>query len=69
MTMQTKGHDMSSAISIRLPEALAKELDQIAEETERDHYMSAEEAKQYGLIDEVLHEEEKKPSEEKKENK
>ena len=44
-------------------------IEKIAEETERDHYMSAEEAKQYGLIDEVLHEEEKKPEEDKKENK
>jgi len=44
-------------------------LEKISEETERDRYMSAEEAKQYGLIDEVLHEEEKKPEEDKKENK
>jgi len=44
-------------------------IEKIAEETERDHYMSAEEAKQYGLIDEVLHEEEKKSEDEKKENK
>jgi len=36
-------------------------IEKIAEETERDRYMGAEEAKQYGLIDEVLHEEEKKP--------
>ncbi|OHB68655.1 MAG: ATP-dependent Clp protease proteolytic subunit [Planctomycetes bacterium RBG_13_62_9] len=43
-------------------------IERITEETERDRYMGAEEAKQYGLIDEVLHEEEKKP-EEKKENK
>jgi ATP-dependent Clp protease protease subunit len=43
-------------------------IDKIREETERDHYMSAEEARQYGLIDEVLHEEEKKPDD-KKENK
>jgi ATP-dependent Clp protease protease subunit len=43
-------------------------IEKIAEETERDRYMSAEEAKQYGLIDEVLHEEGKK-DEEKKENK
>jgi len=43
-------------------------LERITEETERDRYMSAEEAKQYGLIDEVLQEEEKK-SEENKENK
>ncbi len=35
-------------------------IDKIAAETERDRYMTAEEAKQYGLIDEVLREEEKK---------
>ena len=35
-------------------------IDKIAAETERDRYMTAEEAKQYGLIDEVLHEEEEK---------
>lgn len=44
-------------------------IERIAEETERDHYMSADEAKQYGLIDEVLHEEDKVPEGEKKENK
>ena len=44
-------------------------IERISEETERDRYMSAEEAKQYGLIDEVLHEEEKKPEDENKENK
>ena len=44
-------------------------LDKIAEETERDRYMSAEEAKAYGLIDDVLHEEEKKPDEKKDEDK
>jgi ATP-dependent Clp protease protease subunit len=32
-------------------------IDRIAAETERDRYMTAEEAKEYGLIDEVLHEE------------
>ena len=31
--------------------------DKIAAETERDRYMTADEAKAYGLIDEVLHEE------------
>jgi ATP-dependent Clp protease protease subunit len=41
-------------------------IERITEETERDRYMSAEEAKQYGLIDEVLHEEAKKPGEAKK---
>ncbi len=35
-------------------------VDKIAAETERDRYMTAEEAKEYGLIDEVLHKEEKK---------
>ena len=34
-------------------------VEKIAAETERDRYMTAEEACQYGLIDEVLHEEEK----------
>jgi len=34
-------------------------VEKIAAETERDRYMTAEEAQQYGLIDEVLHEEEK----------
>ncbi len=33
-------------------------VEKIAEETERDRYMTAEQAHQYGLIDEVLHEEE-----------
>ena len=32
-------------------------VEKIAAETERDRYMTAEEAHQYGLIDEVLHEE------------
>ena len=41
--------------------------EKIAEETERDHYMSADEALKYGLIDEVLHEpEEKEKQDEKK---
>ncbi len=57
-------------------EILAKHTGQSAEkiaaETERDRYMTADEAKEYGLIDEVLHEEEnkeKKDKEKKKENK
>jgi ATP-dependent Clp protease protease subunit len=47
-------------------------VEKIAAETERDRYMTAEEAHQYGLIDEVLQEEdeeEKKPKKEKKNNK
>ncbi len=35
-------------------------VEKIAAETERDRYMTADEARQYGLIDEVLHEEEGK---------
>jgi ATP-dependent Clp protease protease subunit len=34
-------------------------IEKIQAEIERDRYMTAEEARQYGLIDEVLHEEEK----------
>jgi len=42
-------------------------VEKIAEETERDRYMTADEAYRYGLIDEVLHEEDEK--EEKKQKK
>jgi len=38
-------------------------MEKIQAETERDRYMSADEAKEYGLIDEVLHEPEKKGKE------
>ena len=42
----------------RLNEILAKHsgqaLDKIAQDTERDYFMSGEEAKEYGLIDEVI---------------
>ena len=42
----------------RLEEILAKHtkqpLDKIKKDTERDHFMSAEEAKTYGLVDEVI---------------
>ncbi|MHC4386917.1 MAG: ClpP family protease [Planctomycetota bacterium] len=41
--------------------------EKIAEETERDKYMTAEEAKEYGLIDDVLKEDEKKEKEKEKE--
>ena len=42
-------------------------VEKIAEETERDKYMSAADAKEYGLIDEVLHEPE--PKDDKKKDK
>jgi len=41
-------------------------VEKIAAETERDRYMTADEAKEYGLIDEVLHEEDKKENTEEK---
>ena len=48
----------------RLNEILAantgKPYEQVAEDTERDNYMSAEEAKEYGIIDEVITYKEKK---------
>jgi ATP-dependent Clp protease protease subunit len=40
-------------------------VEKIQAETERDRYMTADEAKEYGLIDEVLHEEEEKDEKEK----
>ncbi len=44
-------------------------VEKIATETERDRYMTAEEAQQYGLIDEVLREEEKEKEKAKKDSK
>ena len=44
-------------------------VEKIAAETERDRYMTAEEAHEYGLIDEVLKEEEKKESKDEKDSK
>lgn len=38
-------------------------VEKIAAETERDRFMTAQEAKDYGLIDDVLHEEDETPSE------
>jgi ATP-dependent Clp protease protease subunit len=43
-------------------------VEKIAAETERNRYMTADEAKEYGLIDEVLHEEDKAKKEKKKTN-
>jgi ATP-dependent Clp protease protease subunit len=43
-------------------------VEKIAAETERDRYMTAEEACRYGLIDEVLKEEEKKEKKDDKES-
>jgi ATP-dependent Clp protease protease subunit len=43
-------------------------IEKIAAETERNRYMTADEAKKYGLIDEVLHEEDKTKKDKKKTN-
>ena len=55
---------------IMINEILAKHtgqpIEKIAAETERDRYMTVEEAQQYGLIDEVLHAEEQKKKGDKK---
>ena len=44
-------------LRLRMNEILAshsgRDLDQIAEDTERDYYMSAEEAVEYGIVDAV----------------
>ena len=58
-----------SMINGILAEHTGQPVEKIQAETERDRYMSADEALKYGLIDEVLHEEEAKQDnkEEKKE--
>jgi len=43
-----------------LAEHTGQPIEKIAAETERDRYMTADEAHKYGLIDEVLHEEDNK---------
>jgi ATP-dependent Clp protease protease subunit len=37
-----------------LADNTGKPLEQVAQDTERDYYMSAEEAKEYGLIDGII---------------
>jgi ATP-dependent Clp protease protease subunit len=49
-----------------LAQLTGQPVEKIIAETERDRYMTAEEALQYGLIDEVLKEEEKKDKEKEK---
>jgi ATP-dependent Clp protease protease subunit len=57
-----------SLINEILARHTGQSVEKIAEETERDRYMTAPEAKEYGLIDEVL-EEEPEQSEQAEENK
>jgi len=58
-----KAKDMINNI---LAERTGQPIDKIAAETERDRYMTAEEACKYGLIDEVLRDEEKESKKGKK---
>ena len=58
-----KAKDMINGI---LSKHTGQPIDKIKAETERDRYMSADEAQQYGLIDEVLHEETEGKKDEKK---
>ena len=43
-----------SKLNTILAQNTGKDLEQIARDTERDNFMSAEEAKEYGLVDEVI---------------
>lgn len=52
-----------SMINELLAKLTGQPVEKIAAETERDRYMTAEEAHEYGLIDEVLKEEDKKKEE------
>ncbi len=61
-----KAKDMINQI---LAKHTGQSIEKITEETERDRYMTAEEAKEYGLIDEVLHEEDKEKKDKKESNK
>ncbi|MGK7944601.1 MAG: ATP-dependent Clp endopeptidase proteolytic subunit ClpP [Microcystaceae cyanobacterium] len=45
---------LKGLLNHHLADRTGKPLDQIAEDTERDFFMSAEEAKEYGLIDQVI---------------
>jgi ATP-dependent Clp protease protease subunit len=52
-----------------LAEHTGQSIEKIAAETERDRYMTADEAHEYGLIDEVLHEEDDKDKKKKEKDK
>jgi ATP-dependent Clp protease protease subunit len=52
-----------------LAKLTGQQVEKIASETERDRYMTAEEAHEYGLIDEVLKEEEHKEKKDEKDKK
>lgn len=46
---------MKKKLNTILSERTGKPLEQVELDTERDHFLSAEEAKEYGLIDEVIY--------------
>lgn len=48
-------------LNIVLAHHTGKPIEKIAQDTERDHFLNSAEAKDYGLIDEVLDERKKKP--------
>ena len=37
-----------------MPESVGKSVEQLEKDSDRDYYMSANEAKEYGLVDEVI---------------
>lgn len=58
-----------ATISEILAKHTGQSVEKIIAETERDRYMTADEAFEYGLIDEVLHEDEEKENKDKKSKK
>ena len=48
------GIEDAALMSILLSDKTGKPLDKVAKDSERDYYMSAEEAQAYGLIDRVV---------------
>ena len=53
--MARRIQDMKQKLNAILAENTGKPLEQIAADTERDHFMTAEEAQAYGIIDKVIH--------------
>ena len=49
-----------SRINSIIAECTGKPVEKVREDTERDRYMTAEEALEYGIVDEILHEDRKR---------
>ncbi len=60
---------MKARLNKLLSKHTGQPVEKIAAETERDRYMTADEAHEYGLIDEVLKEEEDKENKDEKDKK